>query len=231
MTATALEMLNAHMAGAGRPGQGDAHWQRYLAPVAVLSHDMPVPILGFMLRIWHMREHDLQVYFPLHTQQGKRDFIAWCILHGQREYRAFDSADLFWKAVDSPVSAGQAQDPDDPLHALSWRIVLLTRGRRDLGCDSGTRQERAALLLWYLEHGSAEFGEQASRLRDWQLDFLRAPSAHPGLNRLQALVHAARPDVGAAFPLPQALPGYLDWFAHFVGSATGIAMALGLQGG
>lgn len=226
MTAASLELLNAHMAGAGRAGQGDSHWQRYLAPVATLSHDMPVPILGFMLRIWHMRERDLQVYFPLQSLQEKLDFIAWCILHGQREYRAFDTAELFWNAVDSPVGAGLAQDADDPLHALSWRIVLLTRGRRDLGFDSGTRQGRAALLLWYLEHGSAELGPQAGALRDWQRDFLRAPSAIPGLNRLQALVHAARPDLGAAFPLPQALPAYLAWCEQFIGRAAGIGAAL-----
>lgn len=220
-------MLDAHMAGAGRPGQGIAHWQRYQEPVAALSHDTPVPILGFMLRIWLMRRHDLQAYFSLQLLQEKLDFIVWCILHGQREYRAFDTATLFWQALDSPTGAAAvAQDADDPAHALSWRVVLLTSARRDLQCDSATRPGRAALLLWYLQHGAAELGPAAGRLCAWQVAFLRRPSAQPGLNRLQALVHAARPDVSAAFPLPDALPAYLAWCDHFIGAETGIGAAL-----
>jgi len=204
-----------------------ARWQRYFEPIPELSKGLPVPFLGIMVLIWQLRDKDLQLRYSLKTRASRLDFIGWCIVHGRKEYRALREADALWKALSQPVAGiWPALPDDDPGHAISWKIYLTVSARSDLQFDLATRAGREALLAWYVLHGRNEIGFDEERFAPWQNTWFFSPASTFGLNRLQSLVYHARPDVRQAFPLPDALPGYIQWIREFVTIESSLLNAL-----
>ncbi|SFM08800.1 glycosyltransferase [Rugamonas rubra] len=216
-----IACLNAWMArGDGAAGP---RWRRYYEPVPQLSRGAPLPILGIMVLVWQLRRDDLQALYPLDSEAGRLDFIAWCLLHGRREYRALEEAGALWRALARPARfAGPPLAADDAGHAISWKMLLMVRGRPDLDFDGATVAGRAALLLWALCHAGRELGAYCAALAPWQLAFLQSPGAASGgaWSRVQELVYAQRADVRAAYPLPAGAAAYLAWFARFAADET-----------
>jgi len=223
---TPIDYLNLHCAKQAI-NEKTARWQRYFEPVPELSKGLPVPFLGIMVLIWQLRDKDLQLRYSLKTRASRLEFIGWCIVHGCKEYRALREADALWKALSQPVTRVWSELPDDdPGHAISWKIYLLVSARSDLQFDLFTRAGREALLAWYLLHGRNEIGFGEEDFAPWQNIWFFSPSSIKGLNRLQSLVYQARPDVRQAFPLPDALTGYIQWIREFLVSEPNLLNAL-----
>ncbi len=232
---TPVDYLNLHCAAPKSPAGassdvGHARWQRYFEPVPALSKGLPVPFLGIMVLIWQLRDKDLQLRHSLKTRASRLDFIGWCIAHGRNEYHALRQADALWQALNQPATQIWPAAPyDDPAHAISWQVYLLKSARPDLQFDLATRDGRESWLAWYVLHGHQEHGFGDERFAPWQNTWFFSPSSTPGLNRLQALIYHARPDVRQAFPLPDALPGYIQWIRAFLTSESSLLNALRSQ--
>ena len=194
----------------------DQAWEWYFQAVPELSAQLPIPILGIMLLIWQLRDKDLQEKFPLDTKESRIDFIAWCVVCGRHEYQALKEATLFWDAVSQPAQIDiETNSPHDPINALSWLIVLVARGRPDLGFDVSSRQGRNQLLSWYILNGRTELALSDIAFSDWQMSYFLAPSETPKLNHLQELIYQHHPNLQSLFPYPSALQDYQRWFSHF----------------
>jgi glycosyltransferase involved in cell wall biosynthesis len=94
-------------------------------------------------------------------------------------------------------------------------LALILELRPDLcrrfGFDRPER--RQAFLAWLVTTGVREY---AALVRDAGLrQMLAEPSEVAGLTNLQSLVLQGRPDVQAAFPLPEQLAGFLQWFFSY----------------
>lgn len=223
---TPIDYLNFHCAKQAI-NEKSARWKRYFEPVPELSKGLPVPFLGIMVLIWQLRDKDLRVRYSLKTRASRLEFIGWCIVHGFKEYGALREAEALWKALDQPVTGVWTALPnDDPGHAISWKIYLIPFARSDLQVNLATRVGREELLAWYLLHGRNEIGFGKENFAPWQNTWFFSPSTTPGLNRLQSLVYHARPDVRQAFPLPDALPSYIQWIREFLASEPNLLNAL-----
>jgi len=225
--ATPIERLNALVYGAGKADWSGERWRRYFAPVPELSEGLPVPIIGIMLLIWQLRDKDLQIKYPLDTNASRLGFIAWCVVHGRREYRSLRQATAFRDALNQPAQlAAEPLPEDDPAHAISWLMVLAVCERRDLNIDLSTRTGRETCLAWYVIHGCRELGFDDEPFENWQTRYLLSPSEIAGLNRLQALIYRSRPGLQQTFPLPHAKNRYIDWFRNFITTETCLIDAL-----
>lgn len=220
-----VECLNLLMEGAS----GVSRWRRYFQPVPELSRDMPLPLLGIMVLIWQLRADDLQSRFPLDSVESRLDFIAWCVVHGSREYAALAQAELLWQALAHPAPMpGAPLRPDDAGHAISWKMLLIARARTDLAFDAATPAGRATLLAWMLAHVAAEMGTWLAALAPWQVIYLRERVINDNvvMSRFEHLLYWQRADLRAAFPLPAAAAGYLDWFADMLARQPAFAAFL-----
>lgn len=221
-----IDFLNRVVCAHGTTKQQSQKWLRYFDPIPELSYGLPVPILGIMVLIWQLRDRDLQIFFPLKTRQSRLDFIAWCIVHGWREYQALREANQLWEALNQPASFPGKLLADDPGNAISLKMLLGVRQRQDLNFDTTTKAGRTGLLTWYILHGKHEFGFGDERFTSWQIRYFFSSSAIPKLNCLQALIHHARPDIAQQFPLPVAVRDYIDWFRRFITIETNLIDAL-----
>lgn len=203
----------------------DRKWGRYFDPVPELSVDFPLPILGVMILIWQLRDQDLQARYSLDTYESKLEFIAWCVFHGRREYKALLEADQLWQALDQRVACNEVLTSDGMDFSISWLIMLVGRERTDLGFDLESKRGHAHLLAWYLVHGRRELDLVHQPLPAWLRTDLLRPSPVTGLSRLQYLIYETREDVKAAFPLPYAQNEFLKWFDGLA-EQTGLGDAL-----
>lgn len=220
-----IALLNALVCAPAESGQ--ARRRRYFEALPELSDGLPAPILGVMVLIWQLRPNDLGRRYTLTTRQSRLDFIAWCAAHGRREYAALRQAPAFWwplNAIAEPAPARATEH--DPGRAISHLMQLLLHSRTDLDFDLSTPDGRTQLLSWYLLNGRTEHGYDDVPLQEWQILYLLADAATPGLNHFQELVYLARPDVRDAFPLPAALTGYRTWFQQFLTVETRLIDAL-----
>ena len=206
-------MANRFLVGEQNCARGD-RWKGYFEPIPELSHDLPVPFLGVMLLIWQLRNQDLQKRYPLKTKESRLEFIGWCIVHGRKEYRVLQQAKRLWDSLNELADLTDlSMVEDDPAYGISWMLVLIAKVRVDLKVDISNLQGRESLLVWYLLHGRNELGLSDEPLPDWQIRFLLSGSTTmPGLNRIQALLYKARPDVAQVFPLHAGHKAYIAWF-------------------
>jgi len=74
-----------------------------LVPIA-MPFQLPTPIYGTMLAIWHLRPA-LQRRFPLHKGKAKDfvRFLAWCAIDGRREYTILRSIPEWDTALQRPL--------------------------------------------------------------------------------------------------------------------------------
>ena len=112
-----------------------------------LPFKLPTRFYGAMLAVWQMRK-DLQNRFPLHSQDELRyqSFLAWCTLHGRREYAALRQLSAWDESLSNPGNLPTLEK--DPLAKMfttgmsllgiaqyddiRWPILCRTSARRSL---------------------------------------------------------------------------------------------------
>lgn len=181
----------------------------YYEPIPELSDGLPAPFPGLLILIWQLREKDLQMLYPLETLESRLSYLSWCVIHGVKEYRALHAATDFWRSLFRKAELGEFE-VGDPGHAISWQMLLLLNGRKDLDFDLSSRMGRAQFLVWYLMHGRDEIGRDYFPIQQWQSEFFA--TTLDGLSNLQRIVHEARHDLQQTFPFATRLGEYLKWF-------------------
>src|SRR4051812_16395797 len=76
----------------------------YSLPIPSLSVPGVCNFFAVHLAIWQIREDDLQKMFPLNTPLQRLNFLAWCVVHGQHEYRALRDLTAFWNELSLPAT-------------------------------------------------------------------------------------------------------------------------------
>jgi len=164
--------------------------------------------------------------FDLRSKESRIRFIAWCVVHGLKEYKALAESRIFLDAITAPAFPRGTLDADDPGNGISWAMILLIHEREDLKFEVETRDGRSQLLSWYLLHGQNELALGERYLAEWQVKYLTAPSANPNFSHLEEFVYRGRPDVQTAFPLPACSAQLRSWLHHFFNTESSISTAL-----
>ena len=84
----------------------------YEEPVE-LPFRLPTPVYGAMLCVWQMRPY-LQKRFPLQNNDKRvyQKYLAWCVMHGRREYKALMQLSAWDEALNKPAELPQLhKDP------------------------------------------------------------------------------------------------------------------------
>ena len=84
------------------PSDGRAEFF-YHQPIPELEVAGISPFYALQLAIWQLREKDLQLSCPLHSEDGRRRLMAWCLMHGRNEYRALRELTPFWQQLSQPA--------------------------------------------------------------------------------------------------------------------------------
>jgi len=110
----------------------------YQQPIAQLEVPGFSPFFGLQLAIWQLRSLDLQKLYPLESIQGRKGFLAWCVVHGRNEYAALRELQVFWDALAQP-----AVIPETFYSGAITRLMqLVGLSRLDLQIDSALATEK-----------------------------------------------------------------------------------------
>lgn len=176
------------------------------------------------LAIWQIREQDLQLEFPLRTRAQRAQYLAWCVLHGHREYRALQELDVFWNELLQPADIPHTEWSG----GVSRLLQLAVYGRPDLGIDPELKtakdQERA--LSWYfLDCGFKELYQWSGGAPSWQRNFFLGRSLIAD-SKFAHLLYLNRNDIRAAFDisLPAGKHGFNNWLITHGTIETGLRM-------
>lgn len=175
---------------------------------------------GIHLAIWQLRPDDLQAKYPLNTQEQRANFLAWCVVHGQFEYKALLETHTFWNELLIPAV----------LHDTEWSqgisrlIQLVIRGRADLMIEPNlaTSEAQEDALAWmYAKGGWKELGVIAEKIPTWQRSFLIGSSnlIHSPLSKI---IYNSRKDLQDSFDLdtPHGVKNYNQWLTTHAISET-----------
>lgn len=196
----------------------------YSQPIPELDVPGISSVYGLQLAIWQLREKDLQKKYPLDTVEGRRGFLAWCVVHGRNEYVALQELTPFWKTVSQP-----AELPDSEWSGgVSRLLQLAIIGREDIGIDLELRSAKAQreALSWLICSGGwYELGLDAEKIPAWQKNFMLD---HPDVarSRFARLVYAQRPDLQVAFDLDKETgqEAFRHWLAYHAPRETAISL-------
>jgi hypothetical protein len=196
-------------------------FQFYEQPIPALSEPDFVPFFRLLLAIWQLRPADLQQLYPLHTQQGRIGFLAWCVVHGRNEYSALNDLAPFWEHLNKPAVLPETAWSG----GISRHLQLIAYARADVGINPAleTESQQLNLLAWFCLHGIREL-EMESYLPSWQREFLRQPLKN-GHALFANLIYCHRPDLQAAFDLKTTVgnKGFNHWLAQQAAQDTSIA--------
>lgn len=219
----------------------EAHWKLELARLmenlpgaagAEHAYAQPIPELevpgisslyGLQLAIWQSRPADLQKSFPLQTIKQRLHFLAWCVVHGQREYQALRELLPFWRTLAQPAVIRETPWSG----GISRFLQLVIAGRPDLGIDANLlkAEDQLAALHWYwCAGGYRELGQIAEQIPAWQKRFLINSDALEE-TRFARLLYLMRPDLQATFDLhtSDGRQGYRAWLNHYAMQETALA--------
>lgn len=203
-----IAALSAHITA-----NADATWARFYDPIPSMSTGLSVPLTGVMLLIWQIRDADLQQLFDLETEKSRREFLAWCVIHGRREYKALAESQELWSALTAPLSLPSTETTEfDASYAMNPLLILIGDARPDLGFNLKEEIGRRQLLTWFVLHGRTELSLDDIPYTAEQLDFFSSNSQIPILNSLQHIIYSCRADLQHAFPLPSQTARYLNWY-------------------
>ena len=149
--------------------QGRVHG--LLSPVA-MPFQLPTPIYGAMLAVWHLRPI-LQRRFPLHKgrQRDYIRFISWCAIEGRRQFAIFRSIPDWDDALTHPVSLPLLKgDLWSGGFSVAMFLYGVARYRFFLGpmLKDAKARNRIAGEFWSGERNKYMFPSPAA----WQLKFL-----------------------------------------------------------
>jgi glycosyltransferase involved in cell wall biosynthesis len=171
----------------------------YSQPVPELEVSGVSPFYGLHLAIWQLRDKDLQCSCPLYSEAGRKKFLAWCVVHGRREYRALEELDVFWKILSMPADIPKTEWSE----GISRFLYLAIAAREDLGIDPELHtegQQKAALFWFFFSGGWRELGLSSRDIPVWQKRFwLDAEDICE--SRFAGFIYAQRFDLQQAFNL------------------------------
>ncbi len=180
-----------------KAGQTEEHG--LLAPIA-MPFQLPTPIYGAMLAIWHLRPF-LQQRFPLHKGKPKYfvRFLAWCAIEGRHKFAILQKIPEWDAALARPISLPALKN-DPWLDGFSVAMFLYGVARyryftapimRDARVRHSTarafwRGERHKLMLpppsrWQIELMKKRFGTIESLIHTLQLKKKDAKKTIPQL--------------------------------------------------
>lgn len=196
----------------------------YSQPIMGLDVPGISAIYGLHLAIWQLRDQDLQNDFPLDTLDGRCRFLAWCVLHGRREYAALRQLTPFWKTLSQPASVPYSEWSG----GISRFLQLVIHGRSDLGIDSELKTsdaQRDALYWFFGSGGWQDLAVSGQDIPGWQRRFLLD---QPDLlkSRFARLLSEKRPDLQAIFRQDTAagLAGFKGWLDQNAPHETGLPL-------
>lgn len=187
----------------------------YARPVEGLEVAGIGPFYTLLLAIWQLRPLDLQKLYPLDTHAGCLGFMAWCVVHGRREYAALREFTPFWESLSQPADIPATHWSG----GISRFMQLITAGWLDLGIDPALATEKSqfALLRWFwFSGGYRDLLSVGTDIPVWQKRFLLD---QPNLadTRLAQLFYACRPDLQRGYPVstPAGRERFGHWLKHY----------------
>lgn len=193
--------------GAVPPGKSDPS-SYYTEPIPELEISGVCSFPRLLLAIWQLRPADLQRQFPLDAPDGRKQYLAWCVLHGRREYAAVRELQSFWDELAMP-----ADIPPTPWSpAISRLMQLVILARPDLGIPPALDDQAAqqCLVSWFfVANGMQECGFGREHLSAAQLATLLGQNALEE-SKFAGLVWASREDLQQNFPNPGGTD-FQDW--------------------
>lgn len=152
---------------------------------------------GIHLAIWQIRGEDLQHLFPLRTPDERARYLAWCVVHGQHEYRALEELEPFWAELAKPALL----TPTVWSGGISRLMQLLVLGRPDLAIDArlaDNHEHEKALVWFFVSGGLSEVGKVFKTCPSWQRAFL-LNERNLCRSRFGELIYRNRSDIKATF--------------------------------
>lgn len=182
----------------------------YSQPIPELAVSGVSPFYGLHLAVWQLRDKDLQYSCPLQTDAGRKKFLAWCAVHGYREYRALKDLEVFWKYLSMPANIPKTEWSD----GVSRFLYLAIAERVDLGIDPElhTVDQQRAALFWFISDGWRELELSYSDIPVWQKRYW-IDTDDICESRFADFLYTQRPDLQKAFNLNSASgkQGFRHW--------------------
>jgi len=191
---------------------GSGH-QYYQQPIEALDVPGFSPFCGLHLAIWQLRPFDLQKYYPLDSIKGRTGFLAWCVVHGRKEYAALRELHVFWEALAQPADIPTT----DYSGAITRLMVLAVLSRLELQLDQMliTEEQQLTLLQWFCLHGWKELALCPEAIADCQRAFFERKLSN-GFTFIEVIVYSSRPDLQSQFNLEtdQGRSEYSQWLIN-----------------
>ena len=204
-------------AAAVEGGRGAAQLHPLCRPVS-MPFELPTPVFGAMLAIWHFRS-PLQRRFPL--QKGKPEtfvkYLAWCASEGRRQYAILRAIPEWDRALAQPIALpSQKGDQWRGGYSVGMFLYGVARHQYTFGAmlGSASARNRIARAFWRGDRHARHLPPPAA----WQLKYLtdrfETPEAFADTIRLQ------RKDSGKTFKELVAEFGLDDIRARMRGCAS-----------
>jgi glycosyltransferase involved in cell wall biosynthesis len=170
----------------------------YQQPIAKLEVPGFSPFFGLQLAIWQLRTLDLQKLYPLDSIQGRKGFLAWCVVHGSKEYAALRELQVFWDALAQPAIIPATLYSG----AITRLMQLIALSRLDLHIDSAlsTEGQQFRLLQWFCFHGWKELGLRPNDIADCQKPYFEKNPSN-NISFIEAVIYASRLELQNRFNL------------------------------
>lgn len=198
----------------------------YSQPVPELAVSGISPFYGLHLAIWQLRDKDLQYSCHLHSEAGRKKFLAWCVVHGRKEYRALKDLDVFWKFLSMPADIPKTEWSV----GISRFLYLAMAEREDIGIDPELKtpdQQKEALFWFFFSGGWRELGLSYRDIPVWQKRFwLNTDDICE--SRFAGFIYDQRPDLQQAFNLDtdSGKQGFRHWLGHHAPKETFLDLLL-----
>lgn len=216
--ATSLAALFAAL-----PQQAGAEYF-YAQPIPSLDVPSISSFYGLHLAIWQLRDKDLQQIYPITTIDGRYRFLAWCVVHGCKEYRALRELTPFWQTLSLPAE----------LPVTEWsggisrfmQLAIAEQQHLNINPDLNRGEDQFAALGWFLCSGGwRELDLSIVEIPAWQKRFL-IDKDDIDQTRFARLIYQYRPDLQAAFTLTttQGCSMFRHWLEHYAPQETALPL-------
>lgn len=195
----------------------------YSLPIESLSVPGVCRFYAVHLVIWQIRGQDLQQQFPLNTSIQRARYLAWCVIHGQGEYRALQEFDTFWSELSQPAKIPLTEWSG----GISRLLQLAILGRPDLGIsatlDNASDQEKA-LSWYYFSGGFKELHQAETGAPSWLKAFFLGQGSLTH-SKFVELIYKNRSDIREAFDITtsQGLKDFNSWLVSRAAVETGLS--------
>ena len=165
---------------------------------------------ALQLAIWQLRNKDLQLSSSLHNEDGRRNLMAWCVIHGRHEYRALQELTPFWQELSQPADIPETEWSG----GISRLLLLVVSTFRDLKVDPQltTAAAQQVALWWFFYTGWQALGLTREDIPPWQRQFW-LDQDDISSTRFAHFVYDQRPDLQQTFDLSceQGASGFRHW--------------------